>query len=676
MTIPAPSLAPSRNHLVALDMARRGLRVLPCWEVKGPYPRNKIKSPRNEGGHLKASLDVDPINRLWTQWPDALVGIDLATAGLFAVDADRHGGPDGVAAWDELAGLWGDVGPSTFPYVQTPANGLHIYLRRPNGMQSGNRPGDLPLGIDVRGAGYTIAPGCVLPDGRAYQPMEGSPSLSLDIPYAPGWLVDIIGAASGPRADHAVEPLVSWDGKVEVELAKQALDAHEGAVESAGGDKATYDLACRLRALGISEELTFEMMSGAWNEKCAPPWDMDELGDKIANAYRYGQGTPGAQSPRCEFADVNVASPRSEQRSPLEQRLMRQGDVLRRGTWLLKPLVPKIGTALLVAPSGAGKTSVAGQLAKSLATGEPFFGKVAKEKCGTLILAAEGLGGLQARLNVLSLNGGLPVYALPLASLGTATGFDRALADVREVGALCRAEHGFRLGLVIIDTLAASGLLTNENDNSECAAAVKKLERIALAAECLVAATHHSPKGGTDPRGGSALAARVDLILTVSRSGQAKVRTFHCTKGRDSLEGLLGSFTLIPEAVGLDEDGDEITACAVSMSDGAPTLDAAPVHIPPTLVQIIEIKERIDEGAPDGLAWRFAYSSYDDGDNWAGVPIGDAMEFVAQGTEGRVIAQTILNDLIADGRLVKGDRKDPEAPKTAQRKPVPFVRVP
>ena len=35
-----------------------------------------------------------------------------------------------------------------------------------------------------------------------------------------------------------------------------------------------------------------------------------------------------------------------------------------------------------------------------------------------------------------------------------------------------------RAELTIIDTLAASGLLTNENDNSECAAAIKKLERL------------------------------------------------------------------------------------------------------------------------------------------------------------------------------------------------------
>jgi hypothetical protein len=671
-----PKSALTHNHLVALVMAKRGFRVLPCWERTGPVVNDKIKSPRNAGGHLRASLDADQVNRWWTKWPDALVGIDLATAGLFAIDADRHGGPDGVAEWEAIARLYGDVGPGTVPYVNTPSGGLHAYFRRPEGMQPSNRTGGLPAGIDVRGAGYTIAPGCVMPDGRAYASVDGSPSLLPDIPYAPDWLVELIGSPSQQQEPNSAEPLVSWDGEAEIAIAMQILDAHQGAVQGAAGNASTFVLACRLRSLGISEARAFELMDEHWNEKCSPPWPMDELLKVIENAYRYGQGAPGARSPRYTYADVNLGSISPEPTSPLEERLMRQGDALRHGTWLLKHLIPRTGTALLVAPSGAGKTSVAGQLAKSLATGMPFFGKSGKEKCGTLILAAEGLGGLQARLNVLSLEGGLPIYALPLGSLGTASGLNSVLADVREVSALCLAEHGIRLGLVIIDTLAASGLLTNENDNSECAAAIKTLERIAVDLECLVAATHHSPKSGTDPRGGSALAAGVDLILTVARNGHAQVRTLHCTKGRDSLEGPLGSFTLIPEVVGLDPEGDEVTACGVAMSDKVTALCAMPIRPPPTAEQIAEIRERIDEGAPDGHPWRFACSSQDAGDNWAGVAIGDVMGFVAQASEERSVAQTILNELIADGSLVKGDRKDPAAPKNSQRKPVPFVKLP
>jgi hypothetical protein len=126
----------------------------------------------------------------------------------------------------------------------------------------------------------------------------------------------------------------------------------------------------------------------------------------------------------------------------------------------------------------------------------------------------------------------------------------------------------------------------------------------------------------------------------------------------------------------LDPEGDEVTACGVAMSDKVTALCAMPIRPPPTAEQIAEIRERIDEGAPDGHPWRFACSSQDAGDNWAGVAIGDVMGFVAQASEERSVAQTILNELIADGSLVKGDRKDPAAPKNSQRKPVPFVKLP
>lgn len=666
----------SRNHLVALVMAKRGFRVLPCWEVQGPNPANKVKSPRNPGGHLSASQNVNQINSWWARWPNALVGLDLPTAGLFVVDADRHGGPDGVAEWKAIAGLWGDVGPDTVPHVSTPSHGLHVYFRRPPGMAPSNRTGGLPTGIDVRGAGYTIAPGCVLPDGRVYLPLERAVPLALGIPHAPDWLVTLIGAETQQQERHSATPLVPWDGEAELLLARKAVDAHEGAVEGAGGDKATYELACRLRAFGVSQSVAFDLMSGAWNDKCAPAWSLEELSDKVGNAYRYGQGAPGAQSPTLGYGDLRLDALSEGPRTTLHGRLVRQGDAIPHGTWLLKPLIPRVGTALLVAPSGAGKSSVALQLAKSLSTGTQFFGKLGKERCATLILAAEGWGGLQARLNVLSLEGGLPIYALRLGSLAIEAAFQAMVVDITEVAALCQSEHGLRLGLIIVDTLAASGFLTNENDNSECAAAIKKLERVAVDLECLVAATHHSPKSGTDPRGGSALAAGVDVILTVARNGQAAARTLHCTKSRDSLEGPLGTFTLIPEVVGLDPEGDEVTACAVSMREGVAPVSATPIRLPPTLDEIAQIQALIDEGAPDGLPWRFSYSSYDDGDNWAGVVVGDVMGFVAQAAEERSTAQTILNGMIADGRLAKGDRKDPTAPKNSQRKPVPFVKLP
>jgi Bifunctional DNA primase/polymerase, N-terminal len=81
-------------------------------------------------------------------FPYAFVGIELDRAGLVVVDADRHGGPDGVAALAEL----GDF-PS-HPIISTRGGGFHHYFRQsdpPVRRQIPWRPG-----IDLLAAGSFI----------------------------------------------------------------------------------------------------------------------------------------------------------------------------------------------------------------------------------------------------------------------------------------------------------------------------------------------------------------------------------------------------------------------------------------------------------------------------------------------------------------------------------------
>src|SRR6185312_7759941 len=38
--------------------------------------------------------------------------------------------------------------------------------------------------------------------------------------------------------------------------------------------------------------------------RCAPSWQQDDLAEKVANAYRYGQNSPGAALPQADFKPV------------------------------------------------------------------------------------------------------------------------------------------------------------------------------------------------------------------------------------------------------------------------------------------------------------------------------------------------------------------------------------
>ena len=509
--IAAPAIDPktwAHNHKVAFLMASRGIAVFPCYEADDG--KHKAKAPRNKGGFLAATRDPVQIAEWWRQSPGALVGMNLAEAGLIAVDLDRHGGPDGVAEWQPLAALYG-FDSALHPRVSTPGNGEHIYFRRPVGMAVSNRTGSLPPGIDIRGAGYTIAPRCILPDGREYERVEGTVELTLDIPEAPDWLVAMLDAPAMARSAHDELPAVPLDGEVEVAAAIAALAADTGAVEGAAGNKHTYDLGCRLRAVGVSEAKAFELMSDEWNAKCAPPWHVEDLGSIIANAFRYGQGAPGAKSPTRDFAGVDippVVRP-TVPVLPLPWTLIDPADWSGLPTpereWALDDWIPARQVTYLTGSGGAGKSLLTQQLCTCLALGLPFLGVPTKpiialyvtceddadelhrrEKaiCATL---AVDMGALSGKLHLVSLVGavGNELAAFDAHNRMSITAAYKHLASkVEDTGA----------GFVVLDNVAHF-FAGNENIRVQVAAFVGLLNQVAQAGPAVLLLGHPNKAG-------------------------------------------------------------------------------------------------------------------------------------------------------------------------------------
>ena len=181
------------NLEVALRLASQGFSVFPC-QSGGP----KAKSPMPFIKWREASTtDPATITAWWRKWPEAAVGLDLAKSGLIVIDADRHGPDDGVAAMGELMAAHG-YDPHGVPLAATPNEGTHFFYRQPEGKTLGNSRGALPAGVDVRGhGGYVIAPGTIMADGRLYEVFGDI----AEAPELPAWLVEILEAKRGGRAD-------------------------------------------------------------------------------------------------------------------------------------------------------------------------------------------------------------------------------------------------------------------------------------------------------------------------------------------------------------------------------------------------------------------------------------------------------------------------------------------
>jgi hypothetical protein len=177
------------NREWALRYAEAGISVFPCAADSTKRPLIRWR----EG----STIDAAHIAALCNRWPGSLVGIDLHKCGLVVFDADRHDNcADGVAAFAALVRRH-HADLSAVPITNTPSNGFHFYFRQP-AKPLGNREGDLPDGINVRGSGgFVIAPFCIRSDGQSYRSVAGHPSLidafqAGTIPTVPDWLIEIV----------------------------------------------------------------------------------------------------------------------------------------------------------------------------------------------------------------------------------------------------------------------------------------------------------------------------------------------------------------------------------------------------------------------------------------------------------------------------------------------------
>lgn len=558
-------MASLRDH--ALAFAKRGFRVFPL------VPNSKL--PRVKEFYDVATADPEAVAKMWS---DPVTGwsqdhnIGVATDGMIVVDIDMKKGKDGLASYVEL-----DLPLDTL-MVRTPTGGLHAYLSGPSKSLSVGKLGE---GLDIRSAhGYVVAPGSVLP--------EGVYTLDNDAPIAPA-PPHLLARLDEPRERNSAAASTELDTEFATARAVKYLQAEAPpAIEGAGGDDLTFRVACIVKDMGLSEQATFAAMLEHWNERCSPAWDADELKQKVENAFAYSLSGAGGQTPEVDLAGVEVVAPRYVGRE-INRRWMQHGDELDLdAAWAFYELLPQRGVALLTGASQSGKTFILMHLARSLATGKKFFGIEPDDTGGSIILTGEGRRSVKARMAALDEPEKLPIVSGDINNL-SATGALEALAsDLKDKMAAMQAEFGLPVRMVAIDTLSASGLLRDENDNSEAGVAMKALSVLSDMIGALVVLTHHPPKEGTGQRGAGAIFNDVDVVLEVVREKAGAIRELRVTKARDAQQRSLGMFTLIPRELGRDSRDRAVTSCYVS---DAPPGERDVTRVPRHVDMLIECVE-------------------------------------------------------------------------------------
>lgn len=503
---------------IALDMARRGFRVLPC------YPGAKVASLED---WPNASLDALGVAE---QWPGDAFNVGIHCKGFVVLDVDVKNGRNGLADLQTLPAI-----PDTFT-VKTPSGGFHLYFRTPDGVEVSNSAKNLPAGLDVRGAsGYVLAPGSVV-DGKPYTIASAAP-----VAPAPEWLLERLRSA--PERKSAPGDMIgALDTPAAVERAKAIIAKAAPAIEGERGNDATYALAARLFPLGLSIETVFDLLQD-WNDKCCPPWDDDELTHILENARTYKQEKIGFDNPLHGLETI----PRPENAFGAGvtrwTRTAEHFAEIPPRPWLADKRMLRSKITIVNAPGSTGKSLLALQWACSLALG-PGLGEFSalkpRERTNVLVVNMEDdLAEMEMRLAAVTMH-----FKLPEAELlgrvhlwsGQTPGqmpFVVARKDAR-TGAVSEGEvvdmlieycRDNGIGAVIIDPLVDTHEC-EENSNGEVQRVMRIYRRVATKLNCALVLIHHTKKppaasgdgfaGSADAgRGASAAinAARVGLTL-------------------------------------------------------------------------------------------------------------------------------------------------------------------
>lgn len=280
------------SHLdFAVELASLGFHVFPLTPHKKAPPLI-MDFPE------KASKDPQSVSMWWSEFPEANIGISTSKFGdgeaLLVVDIDNKGDKRGS---DEILKLEleGFELPETFEQI-TPTGGRHLVYRVSQPVRQGvNRLG---RGVDIRSrGGYIVGYGSSTRDGSytaAQRPLA----------VAPEWLVSRCGqSVPAERRGRSVE-LDHIDEISAAERAVSFLARAPLAIEGAGGNATTYQVAARVKDYGISEKICYELLSIHWNPRCSPPWSEEDLKIKVRDAYRYGLNPPGIDAPENVFAPV------------------------------------------------------------------------------------------------------------------------------------------------------------------------------------------------------------------------------------------------------------------------------------------------------------------------------------------------------------------------------------
>lgn len=387
----------------ALSYAKAGFRVLPC----------KGKRPTLPDGFHGASLVPDVVRAWFSGEEQTNLGVAIPDFAV-VLDVDGEEGRKNLAEH-------GFTPPATAT-VKTPRGWHYWYIWR--GEQSPQRKiGFLPK-VDILSNGYVLAPPSV-----GYEWIDGS--LTKDgLEIAPEWLATTLHTST--FSDEYIDVDAWFEGLPE--------GSHQTGL---------FRYACRLRGI---PRITFTEAR----------FLVEQLAHRCKNSRGWDGGTEAYATALTKRVWKTYDAAEEVKRDGEGSRVWALSDLLSEvhspPNYLVDKLLPGIGYTILFAAQGAGKSVFADQVAASIATGRPVFGRAVRQ-AGVLVLDIEQdpAGAAERWRKLLS---GMSL-SHPPANLYTAFSWPQLDDGGFQKIADFVVEHP-HVQLVVVDTLAQASMVGSE----------------------------------------------------------------------------------------------------------------------------------------------------------------------------------------------------------------------
>ena len=572
------------------DLAQSLLDVVIAYAAAGLVivPTNHDKVALIKWKKIDRAPTEAEVRRWWRKWPDAWIGLLTGhRSDLDVVDLDHKADKNGFNAVPD----WAELTPVT---AQTPSGSVHLYFKASGTRTTGSF---IAPGVDTRGEGGLV----ILPPSGGRTWRTGSLPTDLDLPNVPDRLRPAArerkprqtqtngGTPPKGAAEHAgkgVEPIDM--AELRAALFAVSPDDYDNWFTCLAALKNDLGEAGRAFALEWTEQGIGENWQARRINRFDDKWDKDlvdvteihlgsifHLATQANPDWRDGIEPDEEPSTHAEQPEADADDPSAKRISPIP--LFWPGEEAADETgWRVKGLIPEIGSGILAARRGAGKTFVAIDIAYALARLKTYIGKNIVGNVGTLWIAKEAPGQIPLRLR------GLPdepgqwpfryIKTCPrlLDGKGRANirSVDDIIATVKVASDEMIERFGMPVGFVAIDTMrkAAGYGDRGENDPSQTGNVMQALSDIAVETRSFVLGVDHMGHDTSrGARGGTSKEDDADLVLYLD--GEHGKGTMIVEKVRDGIDSIGVEYECVVVELGLDQDGDPVTTCRVELGD-------------------------------------------------------------------------------------------------------------